>query len=232
MARIHIVTEGATEENFVKDVLAPYLSGKSVYADAHSITTRRDKRRNKIYRGGLDTLDHLIKDVGLWLAQEQHNADCWVTTMVDLYAFPYQDKEQWIAGFESKNSGLEKAIFLEQQLHAEFQNIPCLIPYIQVHEYEALLLVNPEVIHNAFADHYPINTLNRLKHNIGSSLPEEINQGQHTAPSKRIIQHYPEYGDSKSVWGSLIAQEIGIEAMRKTCPHFNEWLSKLETLNK
>jgi hypothetical protein len=230
MARIHIVTEGATEENFVNDVLSPYLSHKGIYVDAHSITTRRDRRRNRIYRGGLANLDHLLKDVKIWLAQEQQNADCWVTTMVDLYAFPYQDKEYWIEGFESKGTGLEKAIFLEQQLHLEFQNSNRLIPYIQLYEFESLLLVDVNVIHRAFSDHYHANTLQLLKNNIGELTPEEVNQGAHSAPSKRIIQHYPEYEDSKPVWGSLIAQEIGIEKMRANCPHFNEWLIKLETL--
>jgi len=183
-----------------------------------------------LYRGGLDNIEHLLKDVNLWLLQEQNNSDCWVTTMVDLYAFPYQNREEWKIPFESKNSGLEKALFLEEKLHEEFQNTPWFIPYIQLHEYEALLLVNTDAIHKAFADHYSHITLQQFKKNIGTLEPEEINQGEHTAPSKRIIQYYPEYGDSKPVWGSLIAQEIGIEVMRKICPHFNNWIIKLENL--
>ena len=56
MARVHVVTEGSTEKNFVDNVLKPYLALKGVYLDAHSVTTRKDRRKNKIYRGGLDNV--------------------------------------------------------------------------------------------------------------------------------------------------------------------------------
>jgi hypothetical protein len=230
MARLHIITEGSTEENFVRDVLAPWLSHIGIYADAHSITTRRDYRKNRLYRGGLDNIEHLLKDIRLWLAQEQNNPDCWITTMVDLYAFPYEDRPQWAVNIERLGAGIEKAIFIEQQLLQEFSNFRNFIPYVQLHEYEALLLTDTSSIHHAFEDHYDADMLEKLNRNIGTLMPEEVNQGRHSAPSKRIIQFYPEYEDNKPVWGSLIAQEIGITAMRSVCPHFNEWVTRLEAL--
>jgi hypothetical protein len=46
--------------------------------------------------------------------------------------------------------------------------------------------------------------------------PEEINNSQETAPSKRILGVYNSY--NKITDGYLIAKEIGIDKMREVCP--------------
>ncbi|WP_315874350.1 DUF4276 family protein [Prochlorothrix hollandica] len=51
-----------------------------------------------------------------------------------------------------------------------------------------------------------------------------------TAPSKRIMAQFPDYGKAKSTFGPQLAEKIGLQVIRSTCPHFNEWLSKLESL--
>lgn len=155
MARVHIITEGPTEKNFVNDVLKPYLAAKGVYVDAHSVTTRRDRRSNRVFRGGLVSVDHLLKDVRLWIQESASQLDCWVTTMVDLYNFPYLQKTDWIKGLEAQPNGLQKARFLEAWLAEEFSSCPRFIPYVQLHEFEALLLVDTSVIHSAFEGRVP-----------------------------------------------------------------------------
>lgn len=49
---------------------------------------------------------------------------------------------------------------------------------------------------------------------------EQINSGEQTAPSKRILQIYPSY--QKISDGILIASGIGIEKMMEECPHFSK----------
>ncbi|MBI5184961.1 MAG: DUF4276 family protein [Nitrospinae bacterium] len=56
--------------------------------------------------------------------------------------------------------------------------------------------------------------------------PEEINDSPVTAPSKRVGQLVPGY--EKPIYGTLGVLEIGLEAIRKACPHFREWLICLE----
>ena len=65
---------------------------------------------------------------------------------------------------------------------------------------------------------------------LGSTFwsPEEINDSQQTAPSKRIIELKARY--AKVTDGILISQKIGLDTMRVQCPHFNEWIGKLEAL--
>ena len=58
--------------------------------------------------------------------------------------------------------------------------------------------------------------------------PELINDGQDTAPSKRILKKIPEY--DKATAGVRIVGRIGLPTLRAKCPHFNEWLYQLEEL--
>jgi len=61
-----------------------------------------------------------------------------------------------------------------------------------------------------------------------NSMPEDIDHDPSGAPSKRILAVMPSY--QKTVHGPLIACDIGLDAMRRDCPHFNGWLRKLEAL--
>ena len=64
----------------------------------------------------------------------------------------------------------------------------------------------------------------------GFASPELINEGDHTAPSKRIIAVIPEYKKEKATAGPLVAQKIGLTRLRERCPHFDAWLTRLEKL--
>jgi hypothetical protein len=56
--------------------------------------------------------------------------------------------------------------------------------------------------------------------------PEEINDDPLHAPSKLLEQLCPQY--RKVAFGKSIAAAIGIRRIRSECPHFDEWLCRLE----
>src|SRR6185437_11826955 len=58
------------------------------------------------------------------------------------------------------------------------------------------------------------------------SGPELVNDGVDTAPSKRIMSAYPQY--AKTIDGPLVIAEAGLDAIRSTCPHADDWLRELE----
>ena len=60
------------------------------------------------------------------------------------------------------------------------------------------------------------------------ATPEHINNSPQTAPSKRILALVPHY--KKTVDGPLIAEDIGLDAIRAQCPHFNNWIERLLAL--
>ena len=100
------------------------------------------------------------------------------------------------------------------------------IPYIQMHEFEALLFANPAVLATAINRPDLTNTFTDIVTRCNGC--ETIDNSPSTAPSKRIIGVHPSY--AKVSMGSVAAQKIGLGTMRKACPHFNEWVGRLEKL--
>ena len=103
------------------------------------------------------------------------------------------------------------------------------IPYIQVHEFEALLLANPVQLDALFPESQA--GIGRLA-DMASAFesPELIDDGRDSAPSKRIIAEIPQYKGSKVLAGPQVARDIGLDVLRARCPHFGQWLSRLEGL--
>jgi hypothetical protein len=216
IVRLHVVAEGQTEEAFVKRILAPALWAHDVLPDVHCVTTGRQ-------RGGLVKYAHLRRDLSLWMKQDQ-NADAWFTTMVDLFRLPPD-----FPGYEASRRATEpqkRAGCLEEELTRDLGH-PRFVPYVQVHEFEALLFADPA----KFAVAYPgrpalLSRLLQIRQQFPS--PEHIDEGDQTAPSKRIQSVLPEY--QKVAAGVVVAEAIGIEAMRRECKHFAAWMEKLESL--
>ena len=224
MKRLHITAEGQTEEAFVNKTLKYYLAPFGVYADVRCVLTSR--KRDREFRGGMSTYLKAKNDIVRWLCEESHNADVVFTTMFDYYAlpedFPGYEESQRLQDPYQKVAVIEKAL-------AEDINDYRFIPYIQLHEFEALLFVDPQKFEIEYFDKPDgIATLMAIANDFEN--PELINQGEETAPSKRIIKVYGNYADNKPTIGSMIAHEIGIDAMKKHCAHFNEWLTKLERM--
>lgn len=225
MSRLNIIVEGQTEETFVNNVLAPHLGQVGIFAAARKVETGRSGV--KIYRGGLSRTGgyaRLKKDILLW-AKQDNNQDVYFTTMIDLYALPADFPEQamWPALPVYERTQKLEGAFGKDINHQRF------IPYIQVHEFESLLFSDPQQFDWEFIDQpVAIQRLWGVLEQFGN--PEFINDGVETAPSKRIIEVLPQYERRKSSAGPVIAAKIGLSSLREKCPHFNEWVGKLEKL--
>jgi hypothetical protein len=92
------------------------------------------------------------------------------------------------------------------------------------YEFEALLFVKPRQFTD-WADDKAVEALVAARQGI---MPEDINDTPHTAPSKRVLAAMPNY--QKPIHGPLIACDIGLNAIRADCPHFDGWLQRLEAL--
>ena len=222
MKRLHITAEGQTEESFVNKTLKQHLALFGVYADVRCVLTGKKKAR--VFRGGMTTYEKAKKDISRWLREETGNDDVAFTTMFDFYALPddfpgYQDALL-------SQDPYEKVAKIEESFTADIADTR-FIPYIQLHEFETLLFVEPEKFGIEYIDETKkIARLRAIANEFGN--PELINQGPETAPSKRIIKVFADYENNKPTIGSMIAHEIGVDALRGACRHFNEWLTKLE----
>ena len=224
MRRLHITAEGQTEESFVNKTLKQHLARFDVFADVRCVLT--GKKGNRLFRGGMTDYAKAKNDISRWLKEEQNNKDVVFTTMFDFYALP--DDFPGLKEASQKTDPYEKVALIEEAFYKDI-NDTRFIPYIQLHEFEALLFVNPQMFEKEFFEEPDgIKKLQSIREKFVN--PELIDNGPETAPSKRIINIYPRYGESKPTIGSMIAHEIGIDDLKKSCRHFNDWVTRLETI--
>ncbi len=233
--RLHITAEGTTEERFVKEVLAPYLGEQGVWADARCVLTSKNNRLNLEYRGGwrrTSAYPTVKRDICTWM-KEDRNPDSRFTTMFDLYALP-RDFPGYAEAY-GETDPYRRVSSLEQALAADINGALCdtrFVPYIQLHEFEALILADPKQLEWEFLEHdKPIERLVNMVVKEGGN-PELIDDGENTAPSKRIIAEIAEYSGNKATSGPLVAGKIGMPMLCNRCRHFALWIEGLVRLGK
>lgn len=219
--RLHCIVEGQTEEAFVNRVLRPHLANRQIMIDARCVMT--GKKTGKTYRGGMTNYARAKRDIEQWI---KGDPTAHFTTMFDLHRLPadfpgYKESERMPEPFQRVNR-------LENALRNDIGDAR-FIPYIQLYEFETLLLSAPCQL----ASQFPEQTAaiqNLVKMSDDFTSPEWINDGADTAPSKRIINAIPAYENMKVSAGPIVAERIGLSILRVQCRHFGAWLDQLEAL--
>lgn len=222
---LHVLCEGPTEERFVGTVLNPFLRGHDIIVKHMSVSTNRKKGK----RGGLTTFEKIKNDLELLFKQNSNTRNCFhiFTTMFDFYALP-NDFPKYVEAMKihDKRGIID---FLEKSFYDEVGN-KHFIPYIQLHEFEALLFVDIERL----KDDYPKSSrkIDQLKKETDKiSDPEMINNHPDSAPSKRIENALSnEYNYNKVKSGPSITQKIGMDRLLEKCMHFRDWIEKIIAL--
>ena len=221
--RLHCIVEGQTEEAFVNQVIRPHLAERSIWVCARQVLTSR--RRGVKHRGGFRSYAQPRNDICQWLSQD-HNDDARFTTLFDLYGLP--NDFPGYAGAHSLADPYAKVEMFEDSFRQDI-NDERFIPYLQLHEFEALLFADPRQLEIQFDNREnAIESLADQAEEVGN--PELINEGQETAPSKRIVAQIPGYAKRKSSAGPIVARHIGLPHLRSACRHFGDWIDRLEKL--
>lgn len=194
--RLFIVVEGQTEQEFVITLLAPHFRNFGIY-DVKPILIRTSKSG----RGGSVNYRHLENTIN-GILNSSNKTDFMVTTFIDFFRIPMN-----MPGYASSMAKPSKAKQVES-LEIELSNTVNdrrFVPYIQLHEFEALLFSNNKGFEYYFKPEHAEATLS-----IAATYPnpEEINSSPQGAPSKRILAINEQY--DKVIEGNLIALEIGI----------------------
>ena len=221
--KLNFIVEGQTEEAFVNRTLHPYLEQRSIIATARSLLT--SIRNGYEYRGGLTGYEQAKRDITDWM-NEDRLGEQWFTTMFDLYKLPHDFPGYNDAALPS--DPYQRVSILEAALSDDIADSR-FIPYIQLHEFEALLLADPAKLDLYFYE-YEDGIARLVEMAEGFDSPELIDDGDVSAPSKRIIGEIREYEYWKASAGPIVADEIGLDTLRIRCKHFGEWLAKLEDL--
>lgn len=211
MSRLYIFCEGQTEEAFIKEVVAPHLIAHGIYSTI------------PILSGGFwKTWARLM-----WsLLREHKGPEVRFTTLFDLYGLPRGFPE--IAEL-MKIDTRARAEAVERTLATTFAD-DRLIPYVQLHEFEALVLAGLDDAGWIFDAPGDAKGLAALRADIEGLAPEEINDGATTAPSKRLEARIPGY--DKILHGQMVTSHAGLATLRDRCPRFAAWLTRLESLTK
>jgi hypothetical protein len=219
--RLTIVVEGQTEEAFVKQVLRPHLDARDVFATPVVIESSRTPAGKK-WKGGGMHWPRLGKELKAHL--RDRGPDLRVSTLFDLYGLP--SDFPGLASHRDVADTTRRVELLEQALAAELAD-PRFVPYLQRHEFEALVLASLDQL-AAHLDPAPRRGIRALRDELAGCAPEDVNDGPTTAPSKRLAQHVVGY--NKVVHGPDAIRAAGLEALRGACPRFGTWLTRLESL--
>lgn len=221
--RLIVVVEGQTEEEFVKQVLGPHLAGYGVYASATIVGKHIAQKRGHGARGG-GHFRHWRTDIQRILGRDG-GADLRVTTLFDLYGLPSDFPGLDVHGTDSDTS--HRCVSLEAALWEAFGDRR-FIPYIQRHEFEALVFAALPELRELLDAEDDLSGLRDLEQEIGDAGPEDVNDGDQTAPSKRLANRVPGY--RKTAHGPLAVAGTGLPTLRARCPRFSAWVQRLEAL--
>lgn len=216
---VYVIVEGQTEQTFIRDLLAPEIAVQGIFLHPALIGKPGHK-------GGNVKFERAKEDIGKFLKQR---SDTHISTMFDYFRLD----PSWPGNVnvQSCSNAIEKAGKIESATLAKIRELfpdhnieGRFIPYIEMHEFEALLFSNASIL----AEKIGVDTdeIEDVLDEFGE--PEEIDDGSETAPSKRLISLHKGY--RKVAMGKTISEAIGISTMREKCPHFDNWLTRLEQL--
>jgi len=213
MKRLYIVVEGQTEQEFVNGLLRPWLNGYGIFHVTPILI-----KTSKHGRGGHVNAEHLKNTIN-GLLHETNDSEMIVTTFVDFFRIPNN-----MPGYEKAmqmTDSVSQVTVLEQSM-ADAIHDWRFIPYIQLHEFEALVFSS-----NVGFEKYCSEEQYHKTAAIVDAFqnPEDINSSPETAPSKRLKALIPGY--DKVLLGNLLAQEIGMDSIISRCPRFANWVDIL-----
>lgn len=223
--RLYIVCEGQTEEEFVRMVLQGHFRSATATEVTPILPSNKSGSTSRQHKGGWTNYAKL-RDVLRGEMEQKHGDDTWFTTMLDLYAIPNDFPA--LSGAPRQPANVRVAA-LETAFHADVTTgqLWRFTPYLQLHEFEALLLTDIAIVGRWMPDEATTGAP-ALTADIAGLSPEEVDGERETAPSKRIIRHFPSYAGLKASVGPIVAEDIGLPRLRAACPHFHAWLTTLE----
>lgn len=226
MKSVYIVVEGQSEEKFVNNILVPYFAHKNIFLYPECVITGKNSQ-GKSCKGGGNSYQLYKNHLQRLIKQFAKAENYYFSTMIDLYAlstdFPcfndsqaYSDKYQLVK-------------FLEESFKKDI-GVQNFIPYIQLHEFETLLLHDIQKIADEFFD-VSVNVKEFQEEIAKYDNLELVNSSKENAPSKRIDRHTDKQYCGRKVTSSFkILQNIDVDVLRSEYHHFNEWLTKIENI--
>lgn len=223
MNRVCVVCEGQTEETFVRDVLAPAFVPLNLFLSGETIETSTS------HKGGALSYPRVQRHVRNLLRQRNQPI---VTTLFDLYrldpGFPGYRQAQSQTSLEQRLATLAEAFHQDIVAHTGCRP-ERFIPYIQPHEFEALLFSDVDTLVKLETEWARVGS--RLaKVRSAAASPEHINDHPDTKPAKHLERELKNPSFRKKRHGPIAAAKIGLPRIEAECRFFAGWLGQLRGL--
>ncbi len=217
--RMHVLLEGPTERVLFDQVFAPYWEARGWIVTSSVIVTTRHVEGG-VGRGGVSRWAKLDKEIRKLLGSSHLDL---LTTMIDYYGVPADTP-----GMRDRpphGTPMERVGHVETSMVGHFADRR-FIPHLTLHESEAWVFAAGCHLAELAGDPALHRRLQNVVAEVGG--PEHINEGQETAPSKRLERLWPGY--RKVSDGPRAVADLGLEALRRQCPHLDSWLSTLDAM--
>lgn len=197
-------------------MIVPRFSGQDIWVSFSIYKTRRPAA-GTTFKGGLSHWAKLQQELRLLLRDSSITV---LSTIFDYYAFP--DDAPGMAD-RPHGSPQDRVTHVERALlqaidHKRF------LPHLAHHQLEAWVLADCVQLGEMMGDSESAENLHRMVQQEGG--PELVDDGVQTAPSKRIINAFPQY--RKTIDGPRVIAAAGLDSIRQSCPHADKWLTDVE----
>jgi hypothetical protein len=185
VTRLIIAVEGRTEDNFVRSSLRDHLWGFGLASSSTIVGKAKAAARGNSGRGvrGGGCYADWEKDIRNCL-KDNPSRDFRLTTLLDLYGLPADfPMRNRIASDQSQADRCDRL----QKVLEDKINDWRFIPYIQLHEFEALVMACLPFLESLYDNHEQLNGLACLQIEVASLQPEEINDSMDTAVSLCVV---------------------------------------------
>lgn len=209
MNRLVFLVEGDSELYFVKNLIIPYLYNANIQGaiTCQKITTNRKLNKS----GGNVSYSLFINELDRIYAQ----GNVIVTTLIDFFRLPND-----FPNYTSQDPNIIELGMIEDKSH--YINY---IPYIQMHEFEALFYSDINNFELFIENDDQILAMREILNTY--SNPELINTHPERYPARRLKNIL---GYSKGSDAELIIDCCDIETIIEKCPRFSLWINKLINL--
>ncbi len=226
MSEILVLCEGDSEREFCNSVVAEHMRAHGVWVRG-TLAGKPNKKQ-----GGILRWEKCRREI---LVLGQQRSEHHVAVLVDYYAMPlcWPGREGAPSTpVEERGTYVESCLREDLQSELGTQFIPC----VQLHEFESLIFVDPEISARYIAggsgqsSHRTIaDQLAGIRNGFQGRV-ERINDSPVTAPSKQIKGIVPGY--DKMAWGVTAVREVGVDTLRQGCPWLDRWLGCLESTSQ
>lgn len=208
MKRLVFLVEGHSELVLVHNLIIPHLYSLGFQNPVTAQTIITNRKQHK--KGGVINYDYLKNDLKRILSQ----GNVLATTLVDFFKLP--------PNFPNYTTNPRLIDQIENGIWEDFEQNPDLIPYIQKHEFEALLFTGIGGFELMIDDDGKLQKIRDIIAQFPN--PEDINSSPDKAPSKRLasIYNYDKVADSE-----LIIEMLDIQSVLDKCPRFRNWLNTI-----